>query len=328
MRHGFIITTHYNNYQLIYKCLICLFKYIPTNSYVILYINESTSLYVNTINKQFNNLNIVKIKNQLNNNGLTGTWNQGIHKCIENNCEVITILGHDTYINKNIKYLLYAAENAQKYKKLEYYGPLFQNNNVNNIFELFQDEKYYKNYKQKHLIGSIFTFPLNSLEKNKLNNKYFFDEVNYPFGYNDIEWYERFNKINGNAIIIENCIINHVPKRSWLVIDKTNETNNSTKPNKSEPIKQEPTKSEPIKQEPTKSEPIKQEPTKSEPIKQEPTKSEPIKQEQEPTKSKPKFNWINYLKKNPDLKYLNLTNNHYAYNHYMTIGKYQNRLFN
>ena len=178
MINGFIITTHHNNYDLIYKCLKCLFKHIPNNSYVILYINESTNHDINTINTQFNKVNIVKIKNQMKNNGLTGTWNQGINKCIENKCQTITILGHDTYVNENIKYLLYAAERAQQYNKLEYYGPLFKNYSNKND-ELFQDEKHWKNYTQRYLIGSIFTFPLNSLLKNKLNNKHYFDEENY-----------------------------------------------------------------------------------------------------------------------------------------------------
>ena len=39
-------------------------------------------------------------RNQIKNNGLTGTCNQGIDKCIENKCDVITILGHDTYVNE------------------------------------------------------------------------------------------------------------------------------------------------------------------------------------------------------------------------------------
>ena len=278
--YGFIITTHHNNYDLIYKCLICLFNSIPNDSYVILYINESTCNKVNTLDTTFPKLNTIKIIDQKKNNGLTGTWNQGVHKCIENNCNVITILGHDTYINSDIKYILRRAEKAQKCNKLEYYGPLFKNYK-NKCDELFQDEYYWELYNQSYLIGSIFTFPLNSLIKNRLNSQHFFDEINYPFGYNDIDWYKRFLEIKGEAIIIKECIIDHSYKRSWIHIDKNTKIEN--------------------------------------------TKIENTKIEN--TKIENNFNWIGYLKKNPDLIKLNLTNSKEAYNHYMTIGIHQNRKY-
>ena len=332
--YGFVITTHHNNYDLIYKCLSCLFKHIPTDSYVILYINESTCYNINTINKQFKKLNIIKIKNQIKNNGLTGTWNQGIYKCIENKCDVITILGHDTYKNKSIKYLLFAAERAQKYNKLEYYGPLFKNYS-NKSHELFQDEKHWKNYTQRYLIGSIFTFPLNTLIKNKLNKNYFFDEINYPFGYNDIEWYERFKKINGKAVIIEECIIEHMYQRSWIAIDKnTIYPNQEEEEDQEEETSEEETSEEETSEEERTERKEKEEEKEEEKEKEKEEEKEENKiypnQEEEKEKEKEKqinFNWINYLKNNPDLLNLNLTNNTNAYNHYMTIGKYQNRKY-
>ena len=60
------------------------------------------------------------------------------------NCKVITILGHDTYINKEIKYLLDAALNAENNKNLLYFGPLYKNYK-GKTDELWQDELYYKN---------------------------------------------------------------------------------------------------------------------------------------------------------------------------------------
>ena len=110
--YGFIITTHHNNFDIINKSLTLLFENIPSDSFVILYVNETTCNKVLNIKQyfeEFDNFDVVYINNQVKNGGLTGTWNDGINYLLNKedfNCEVITILGHDTYINKNIKYLL------------------------------------------------------------------------------------------------------------------------------------------------------------------------------------------------------------------------------
>ena len=39
--YGFILTTHFNNYNLIKKCLDLLFNNIPDESFIVLYVNET-----------------------------------------------------------------------------------------------------------------------------------------------------------------------------------------------------------------------------------------------------------------------------------------------
>lgn len=224
--YGFIITTHYNFYDTIKKCLDLLFEVIPDNSYVVLYVNETTCKKVLNIKNDYllyiNKFDVIYIKDQITNNGLSGTWNMGINYFLNKkkfNCKVISILGHDTFVNNSIKLILDEALEAENNKKLLYFGPLFKNYEGKND-ELWQDEKYYKNYLQKFLIGSFFVFPKNSLIKNQICDSFYFNEIRYPFGYNDIDWYNRFIKIGGKAIIIEKCIIDHKYERSWLEIDK------------------------------------------------------------------------------------------------------------
>ena len=58
--YGFIITTHYNNYTIIKKSLDLLIEYIPHNSFIILYINETTCQKVlNVKNAPTNHLFVV-----------------------------------------------------------------------------------------------------------------------------------------------------------------------------------------------------------------------------------------------------------------------------
>jgi hypothetical protein len=219
---GFIVTTHYNNYDIIKKCLDLIFSNIPENSFVILFVNETKCDKVLNINKEYNNYNfdVIFIENQKKNNGLTGTWNQGINYLLNKSdfeCKVITILGHDSFINKDIKYLLEAALESYNKNELKYFGPLCKSEKYTGI-NLWQDSKLHFKYKLEYLTGILMTFPINSLIKNKLNKDYYFNEKRFPFAGNEVEWFERFKKIKGEAVLIKECIIDHEHNRSWLNI--------------------------------------------------------------------------------------------------------------
>lgn len=296
--YGFIVTTHFNNYNTIKKCLDLLFNVIPTESFVILFVNQTTCNKVLNIKDDYLSykykFEVIYIDNQEKNGGLTGTWNQGINYLIKKenfNCKVITILGHDTYVNENIKYLLDAALYAENNKKLNYFGPLFKNY-IGKNDELWQDELYYKNYSKKFLIGSLFTFPVYSLISNKLNNDFFFDSEKFPFGYNDIDWYNRFIKIGGCSIIITQCIIDHKYQRTWIEYDKNLKNLKNFKNN------------------------------------------EKFISENQIEKmflankiDEINFDWRSYLKKNIDLQNKGINTPKDALNHYLTIGIHQNRKF-
>jgi len=301
--YGFIVTTHFNNYNIIKKCLDLLFSIIPNESFVVLYVNETKCGKVLNIKNDYlsfkDKFDVIYIDNQEKNCGLTGTWNQGINYLLDKkdfNCKVITILGHDTYINKDIKYLLDDALNAENNKNLKYFGPLYKNYK-GKTDELWQDELYYKNYTKKFIIGSLFTFPVNSLIENKLNKDCFFDADRYPFGYNDIDWYNRFIKIGGNAIIIPQCIIDHKYERTWIPYDKNLKNyrinnNNSKTPNEHTVNDNEIEKLFLV------------------------NKIDELN-----------FDWISYLSKNRDLRSKGIRTSKDALNHYLTIGIHQKRSF-
>ena len=312
--YGFIVTTHFNNYDIIKKCLYLLFSIIPSESFVVLYVNETNCNKVLNIKNDFlsfkDKFSVIYIDNQENNGGLTGTWNQGINYLLDKkdfNCKVITILGHDTYVNKEIKYLLDASLNAQNNKNLLYFGPLYKNYK-GKTDELWQDELYYKNYSKKFIIGSLFTFPVYSLIKNKLNKDCYFDADRFPFGYNDIDWYNRFVKIGGNAIIIPQCIIDHKYERTWMAYDKnlrnyrisnnSNNTNNSNNSNNGNGSHQHTVRDNEIE------------------------KLFLINKIDELN-----FDWRSYLIKNRDLQNKGIRTQKDALNHYLTIGRHQKRIF-
>ena len=319
--YGFIVTTHFNNYETIKKCLDLIFSIIPKESFVILYVNETKCDKVLNIKNDYlsfkDKFDVIYIDNQEKNGGLTGTWNKGINYLLNKkhlNCKVITILGHDTYINKDIKYLLDAALDAENNKKLKYFGPLYKNYK-GKTDELWQDELYYKNYKNKFIIGSLFTFPVYSLIKNKLNNYCFFNEDRFPFGYNDIDWYNRFIKIGGTAVIITNCIIDHKYERTWMAYDKNlinyrnRNANNSNNYNKSIITSNGKTNNY----------------DNNDDNNDDNNQIENLFLTNKMNELN--FDWKNYLKKNIDLQNKGIKTPRDALNHYLTIGRNQNRSY-
>ena len=284
--YSFIITTHYNNYDKIYKCLYNLSKVldiIDIDYMVLVYINETTCTKVKNLPNEFYNYNFTYIDDQISNFGLTGTWNMGIIQSIKENCDVVTILGHDTYVNNSIIYTLAAAKFANDNDIFEYFSVLYNSHGGKD--ELWQDSKVYYKYNIKYLIGFFLCIPIKTLQLSKISNHEFFSK-NFPFGANYMEFYDRIIKLNGKGTIIYNTIIDHIYARSWVEIDKKiRETKTNKLPLESKQFNKLPLESKQLNKE---------------------------------------FNWISYLKKNPDLKFSNELE---AKKHYYSIGIQQKRIF-
>lgn len=222
--YGFIVTTHHNNYDIIKKCLECLFtsfNFDDPNYFIILYVNETKCEKVLNIKNEYINkfFDVIYISDQILGNGLTGTWNKGINFLLNKknfNCKVITIIGHDTFLNNTYINVINRALTAENNKELKYFGPLCKTENNKLKIGLAQDHIKYRKYKLEYLLGYCLTFPVNSLIKNKLTDNVYFDEFNYPFAYNEIDWYNRFDKIGGEAELVLNSIIEHNHNRSWV----------------------------------------------------------------------------------------------------------------
>lgn len=305
--YGFIVTTHYNNYETIKKCLDLLFDNIIhlESCFVVLYVNETNSEKVLNIKQEYQlkyeelPFDVIYIEDQEKNGGLTGTWNQGIDYLINSDledfdCKVITILGHDTFVNDTLKYMLDSAMEAQEKKELKYFGPLCNSNKFTGL-SLWQDSKQYKKYIinnsnnsfnfqiKEYLTGFIMSIPVNSLLKNKKDDMYF-NHKKYPFAGNEVDWYYRFKNKGGIPILCTKCIIDHEHNRSWLDIEYKMRKNM----NNNEVFSQLFIKN----------------------------KIDELN-----------FDWRSYILKNPDLRNKGIFNEKTALDHYITIGKMQRRTY-
>ena len=190
---GVIITTHGNNGRLLTKCLDNFIYYLPKNSYIVLYVNESTDPITLSIKNKYPTIEYIFINDQITNGGLTGTWNQGIDKCIENNCKIIIISNDDLYINYTIRNMIKLC--IDNYNLPYYYGPI-SNNFKSKKLNIYQQIKYYDNNSfiiHNNLHGFFMMFPIHVLIKNKYD-KYHYFNPKYQFEGNEVEWYKRFKK--------------------------------------------------------------------------------------------------------------------------------------
>ena len=216
---GVVVTTHGNNGILVKQAIKSLYKFLPKNSYIVLFINESNEKETKMLKKYFSNLNVIYIENQEKNGGLTGTWNQGIDLCFENNCEIIILSNNDLFIDDSIYHIIKAASICPK-NKYHYFGPVSNNPGPNNksqysLNPIDIDNKILYNKKTIwNLNGFFLVFPKHSLLKNKLNKYHYFDEK-FPFSGNECEWFHRFKKNNGLPILVSRTFVYHYKLQSW-----------------------------------------------------------------------------------------------------------------
>ena len=129
---GVVITTHGFNGVFVRQALECYIRELPDNYFIVLYINESNDKIVLDLMEQYNNddafkgkVQVIYIKDQKSNGGLTGTWNQGIDLCFENNCDVIILSNDDILFDKSINNILWTCYKNKD--EMKYFGPISNN---------------------------------------------------------------------------------------------------------------------------------------------------------------------------------------------------------
>jgi GT2 family glycosyltransferase len=217
---GIVITTHGFNGIFIRQCIKCFLRELPANKYIVLYINESADPITLNLCKEFPEINIIYINDQKKNGGLTGTWNQGIDLCINNQCEIIILSNDDLFFDKSILNIIKTADNSKNI--LEYYGPVSNNPGLG-LEKIYQSYKYTinkNNFVIKHnnnnigLNGFFMVFNKETLILNKFDDIHYFNPK-YPFGNNEVDWFKRFKQKGGKGIVVPSTFIYHYKLKSW-----------------------------------------------------------------------------------------------------------------
>ena len=118
---------------------------MPSNAYIVLYINESSDSITLNLKNEFPSIEVIYVEDQITGGGLTGTWNKGIDLCFYNNCDIIIVSNDDILFDESILNICLEA-GSLKDTDMVYFGPHSNNpgNETNNI------QKEYIREVQKH----------------------------------------------------------------------------------------------------------------------------------------------------------------------------------
>ena len=221
---GIVITTHGFNGIYARQCLECFMREIPPNYFIVLYINESSDPITLELQHTHSrhNVHIVYVENQEEGGGLTGTWNNGVKLCLQNECDVVIISNDDVVFDgciNNIIWQCYLEKDA-----LKYFGPI---SNKPGPKDSKINQCQYGMYPQLcdsriavcddnycYLNGFFMVFSREVLLLNMFDETYFFDPSN-PFNYNEVEWFERFKQKGGIGVIVPQTFIYHYKLSTW-----------------------------------------------------------------------------------------------------------------
>jgi hypothetical protein len=220
---GIVVTTHGKNGILVRQCLNSLIDFITKYPiYIVLYINGSEDPITLGLHELFPNIDVIYVNNQKRNGGLTGTWNQGIERCIQQNCKVVILSNDDILVDNSIHHII---DDAMNCKSNIYFGPCSNCPCTKNLMSIYADgicltssAKRSRiltfNKRPFELNGFFLCFPTHVLVKNKFNARSYFNPQ-YPFAGNETEWFKRFLRKRGLGLLVYRTFVYHFKRASW-----------------------------------------------------------------------------------------------------------------
>ena len=224
VKTGVIITTHGFNGVYARQCLESFIRELPPNYFIVLYINESQDPITLELQDSHGShyVDIVYVENQQEGGGLTGTWNNGVKLCLQNECDVVIISNDDVVFDgciNNIIWQCYLEKDA-----LKYFGPISnkpgpKDSKINQcqygMFPASSDSRIAMcDDDSCNLNGFFMVFSRQVLLKNMFDETYYFDPSN-PFNGNEVEWFNRFKRMKGLGIVVPQTFIYHYKLSTW-----------------------------------------------------------------------------------------------------------------
>lgn len=215
---GVIITAH-NNWDHVQKAIESALKYIPEPRDILVFDNESTDPGVLSIPDEYFDITYIRIDNQIENGGLTGTWEQGTAHLIARECDIILFQNHDVELTESIVNLL---DMAYEEDTLASYGPLTNKCGYREQMSRGPKEGFTitDGVRPAHPInGFCWAATAKTMEANKFNQHCYFDPTR-PFRGNDNRWFNLMKKKGGHGVIVHSAWVKHAHLRGWGAIDK------------------------------------------------------------------------------------------------------------
>lgn len=223
---GVVLTTHKNNLQKILTSTRSVIENCTPNRKIIVFDNEGPEENKDILLTNFPEIEYIHIDDQRKMGGLTYTWNEGIRKCLEDNCETVILLNHDIKCNHTFRHLIVASLNKEKEgiyscttNKAPWGNHLNQQSYIQSDSILVNEH-----YNEKGPGGFCLAIPKEVLLKNKFDDYNFFDPK-FPFDGNELFYNRRWYNKGGKVYIVRSCFIYHSRDNSWTKIPWGNAQN-------------------------------------------------------------------------------------------------------
>jgi len=222
MKIGIVCTTHFSKKNNMYghievKKFLDSLQYIDYEFNLYLVDNQSEEK-LNTKYENENWYNYYYIEDQ-SKFGLSGAWNFGVKKAIENNNDLIINCNDDLIFDNSINNWIKSIMNHE-FKDVGFYGPLTNVGGSSTQHQIITDkglyEKFTETTKYYALNGFINAFTKECYNNYVINNNFYSINKEHKWGGQEIELFERNTPLGMRSFIYHNCFIKHVKHRSWL----------------------------------------------------------------------------------------------------------------
>lgn len=229
MKIGFVVTTHYseslrkNGRVLIKNYIESLEKSCSYNYKIFIVDNGSSEILDEKM--VTNNVNYTFIADQ-SINGITGAWNVGIKKAIDDKCDIVVNTNDDITFNETINNLIDVMI-KHKYNDTSIYGPVTNeggcpgpnNQERNKIGERILEvtETSPNSWNGGHGINGFFNaFTKECFFKFETEGNLYSTEKKYMIGGQESEMQVRLGRVGLRSYIVESCMVHHIKIRGWL----------------------------------------------------------------------------------------------------------------
>ena len=217
---GFVIINHYSKYrkygrEILNDLLNDISKFVKNKYKIIIVDNGSdTKLKLND-----ENITLIHIEDQ-SISGLTGAWNIGVNKAIEEQCDLIYNINDDLRLNDSINYMYdhIINDNKNKFSVYSCYADdacpqQVRNGPIDEVVDTCNIK--FKTYPAYPLNGFFWAFTKECWNKYQVDGNFYGTRKDIYWGGQEEEFLARNYNKGLKMYIIGKCYLHHKKKRSW-----------------------------------------------------------------------------------------------------------------
>lgn len=219
MKVGFVVTTHHSDicpsgYDSIINYIDSLIEFRKDNYHLYVIDNTSTKRLTHP-NMGEDWFNYYYIEDQTK-TGLTGAWNYGINKALENGCDIILNTNNDIILNDSVIDLINIIENHPD-KDISLFGPVTTRDGLSTDHQSRnkKGDKIIETTNVYALNGYFNAFTKTYYNNFELNGNLYSTKPEHKWDGQEVELFNRGRNNGMKSFIVEQCFVKHIKYRAW-----------------------------------------------------------------------------------------------------------------